>query len=89
MKRFIIIANTDKDINLSLSRRITEYLESKDASAVIVSDVTEKCSEEYISADVAKRPEAVIVLGGDGTMVRAARGIGHYNLPLIVINLGT
>lgn len=33
--------------------------------------------------------QAAIVLGGDGTMLRAAHSIGTYNIPFIGINLGT
>ena len=33
--------------------------------------------------------EAVIVLGGDGTMLRAAHSIGTYDVPLMGVNLGT
>ncbi len=89
MKKFLIIANTDKDIDLSLSKKITEYLNTKGASAIIVGDVKEHCQEEYVAADIMKGVEAVIVLGGDGTMLRAARSIGNYDIALIGINLGT
>lgn len=33
--------------------------------------------------------DAVIVLGGDGTMLHASHGIGNFDVPLMGVNLGT
>lgn len=85
MNRYIILANTDKDTGLILSNRISDYLEGKGASATIVSDFF----EGYIKEEYLTGVAAAIVLGGDGTMLRAARAIGEHNIPLIGINLGT
>ncbi len=86
MNKFIIFANTDKDKNLALSKKITEYLKQKGAEASIVCDaVLDKIAMDEIAQGV----DAAIVLGGDGTMLRATGGIGIYDIPLIGINLGT
>lgn len=89
MNNFLILANTDKDINLSLSKRISEYLEDKGAKATIISDVNEHYEDLRVKEELMKGIEAAIVLGGDGTMLRAAHSIGIYNVPYIGINLGT
>ena len=34
------------------------------------------------------KPELVIVLGGDGTLLAAARAFAHTNIPLLSVNLG-
>jgi NAD+ kinase len=36
-----------------------------------------------------KKPEFVIVLGGDGTLLAAARAVGEAGIPLLAVNLGS
>ncbi len=89
MNNFLILANSDKDVNLSLSNKISEYLRNAGAKVVIVSDVGESRDECTIKEELMEGVQAAIVLGGDGTMLRAAHSIGTYNIPFIGINLGT
>lgn len=89
MNSFLILANTDKDVNLSLSNKISEYLLSKGAKTTIVSDVDDHYEDLRVKAELMKGVQAAIVLGGDGTMLRAAHSIGTYDVPYIGINLGT
>ncbi len=89
MNNFLVLANTDKDVDLCLSNKISEYLSSKGANAVIISDVNEHYENLRVKEELVKGVQAAIVLGGDGTMLRAARSIGIYNIPYIGINLGT
>lgn len=86
MKKFLIFTNTEKDEGLILSKKITEYLSEKGAVSSIVCDaiLDNGTMDEFV-----KGADAAIVLGGDGTMLRATRGIGNYDIPLIGINLGT
>ncbi|MBQ9934985.1 MAG: NAD(+)/NADH kinase [Lachnospiraceae bacterium] len=89
MNKFLILANTDKDVNLSLSNKISEYLLNKGAKATIVSDVDDHYEDLRVKEELMKGVQAAIVLGGDGTMLRAAHSIGTYDVPYIGINLGT
>jgi len=89
MNKFLILANTDKDINLCLSKKISEYLIAKGSSATIISDVHERYEDLRVKEELMKGVQAAIVLGGDGTMLRAAHSIGTYDVPYIGINLGT
>lgn len=80
MNRFLIFANSDKDENYALSHKLKEYIVSRGAYADITGD---GCFCDLQDIDI------VIVLGGDGTMLRAVNMIGEYDIPLIGINLGT
>ena len=79
MNSFYILQNTDKDPDGEVTGRIAEYLRSKGANVVNVRD----------GAEVRPNADAVIVLGGDGTVLRAARRIVGTGLPLVGINLGS
>jgi NAD+ kinase len=37
----------------------------------------------------AQKPDFVIVLGGDGTLLAAARAVAHAGIPLLAVNLGS
>ena len=89
MNNFLILANTDKDIDLCLSKKISEYMSANGAKATIISDVNEHYEDLRVKEELMKGVQAAIVLGGDGTMLRAAHSIGTYDIPYIGINLGT
>lgn len=89
MNNFLILANTDKDIDLCLSKKISEYVSAKGAKATIISDVNEHYEDLRVKEELMKGVQAAVVLGGDGTMLRAAHSIGTYEIPFIGINLGT
>ena len=89
MNNFLILANDDKDVGLVLSNKILKYITDNGAQARIVSDIVNDYDGSIIKEDYIKGAQAVIVLGGDGTMLRAAAAIGSHNIPLMGINLGT
>lgn len=89
MNSFLILANTDKDVNLELSHKIADYLSQHHAVSVIVSDNSIHYDGNYIKEEYLRGAEAAIVLGGDGTMLRAVHSLGEHGIPLLGINLGT
>jgi NAD+ kinase len=79
MKRFVILRNSDKDRRGTFSKKVGDYLTEKGAECFYSVDATD------IDEDV----DCVIVLGGDGTLLRTAKKVLDYNIPLMGINLGT
>ena len=78
MQSFGIFANEYKDRNLEFSRKIATYIRSKGAKAQIL-----KKGDSFDGVEV------VLVLGGDGTLIRTATMLGKENIPLVGVNLGT
>ena len=91
MDRFYIIPNSAKDPELTFSNRIIAYLE-KHGARCHVQKITEKMEGPYHYTDpdgIPQDTQCIIVLGGDGTLLQAARDVVHLGIPLLGINLGT
>ena len=91
MDRFYIIPNSAKDPELTFSNMIIDYLEEHGARCH-VQKIAEKMEGPYHYTDPDGIPEdtqCIIVLGGDGTLLQAARDVVHLDIPLLGINLGT
>ncbi len=83
MKNFLIIANGIKDKDYRHTDHIRSYLESKGCTCSVSLGEKPKLPEDPDGI------EGVLVLGGDGTMLRAARATRKWDVPLIGVNLGT
>ena len=82
MNNFLVVTNKQKDSAFACTNRIRGYLERHGKSCLTeTGDVSELRIPEGV--------ECVIVLGGDGTLLRAARNAADAKVPLIGVNLGT
>lgn len=90
MRNFRLITNAFKDKDLHLSRQIVSYIEDKGGRAGIsVSNIEGVVAEDFPLTDIPDDTECIIVLGGDGTLIRAATKVESLGIPLIGVNLGT
>lgn len=86
MDCFYIITNKLKDPDFAITNEIRHYIESKGKRCYI----SEKDGEGHIiPGTVPSDVQCGLVLGGDGTLIRAVRDLGANSLPLLGINLGT
>ena len=87
MKNFLIITNDKKDPQYTLTHEISDYIAAKGATASIAAKSMdgEKGSIVPENEDI----DCVLVLGGDGTMLRAAKDVMDRQIPILGINLGT
>lgn len=83
MDKFYILANTQKDENLKVTEEIETYLKQRGKQVMV--DTSEVVCARNIPADT----QCILVLGGDGTLIRAAREVLHTKIPLLGVNLGT
>lgn len=90
MKHFFIITNQQKDKDLELTKQMIAFIEEKGGSC------TYQAMEGKKGVDALPKPESIptetecmLVLGGDGTLIRVAVRFIHSQIPLIGVNLGT
>ena len=90
MRNFRLITNAYKDKDLHLSHRIAAYIEDKGGRAGIsVSNIEGVVAEDFPLTEIPEDTECIMVLGGDGTLIRAATKVESLGIPLIGVNLGT
>ncbi|MBO5371993.1 MAG: NAD(+)/NADH kinase [Lachnospiraceae bacterium] len=78
MNKICIITNVYRDKEFHLTNEIKKYIEDKDGSCCVVTE----------HQNVPDDAEAIFVLGGDGTLIRAAETASAKDIPLIGVNMG-
>lgn len=92
MKSFYIITNRMKDADGEITNRIMMYLYERGikCSCQNPEENVAGTSYRYTNADlVPEDVDCIIVLGGDGTLIQAARDLNHRKIPLMGVNIGT
>ena len=79
MKNILIISNREKDADGSVQNSVVSQLSCFDCRV--------ECTEEPRSV-ICKNPDLAVIIGGDGSMMRAADALAPSGVPLIGINLG-
>ena len=92
MKHFYLIANPSKREAVQVAEHITRYLRAR--GAVCEGSAQEKRREgaAYGYTDQKRIPQntqCVITLGGDGTLIQAARDLVDLQIPMIGVNMGS
>lgn len=85
MNNFFIIANKQKDINLEITEQIRHHISRLGA----VCNIYDQYDRDASSIDIPEGTQCILVIGGDGTILAAARMLVGSNIPLLGINLGT
>ncbi len=84
---FLITYNSEKEIAFSIATQVSNILESCGAVANII-------EFSYISCDTSNKNEIfkdvdiVIIIGGDGTIIKVAKEAALANIPVLGVNLG-
>lgn len=95
MNKFYIIANREKDKELETTRQIYDYLLSQGKECTVreyqgkVQSETKSKAPYTDTAWIPEGTECILVLGGDGTLIQAARDTVERHIPLLGVNLGT
>lgn len=87
MNKFCIIVNKDRDEQLELTGRVQSFLTKQKKQYELRTESLSTAKEEWIP--VSEDTDCVIVLGGDGTMIRTAQRLLKCDIPVFGINAGT
>lgn len=88
--KIALIINKEKDPDYKHTKKIVSIIEKLDMEYYIVDCL--KGGENYTYTNPKQIPkdiDLIITLGGDGTILQAARDIRGYNYPIAGINYGT
>lgn len=86
MDKFYVITNHLKDTDNRVTNEIKAYIERHGKSC----ELSRKDEQGYILKDsIPKDVDCAVVIGGDGTLIRAARDLIGKEIPLLGVNMGT
>ncbi len=89
--RFGIVANRKRPGAAKIIRRVIEWIESCGHDYGVCEELKDFAANAelvYKRDDIAGKCDYIISMGGDGTLLAAARAIGASGVPIIGINLG-
>jgi len=94
-RKIILFTNVDTDLNFNITRRVDDILKKSGWHTVLCltsfSKTTVALPVGYTCSDFKRElptAEMIITLGGDGTILRAARIAAELGVPILGINLG-
>ena len=80
MNDIVILFDKKKEPGQETANEIKRYLENEVSDVRIISDVKEITK---------KNADIVLVLGGDGTVIQAAKQVAGKDIPILGVNFGT
>ena len=88
MQNFYIITNMKKDPDLEFTRELMEFLTMAGRNCYLVNTETD-VEMNRLKKILVPEADCLLVIGGDGTVLRAAHLILGSGVPILGINLGT
>lgn len=87
-----IYLNCHKTDSVEMAVKCIRYLRKRDIQVALLNNQMEPDHDPgvkiYSKDEFYKKPDCIVVLGGDGTLLSVARSSCIYNMPLFGINLG-
>jgi NAD+ kinase len=85
-----IVANTVKEKSLDHTVRLRDWLVARGVQVLFQQQIAAEIGEAegYETKQLAATVDLLAVFGGDGTLLRTARTVREYTVPIVGINLG-
>lgn len=88
-RKVSILYKENDNLAIETAMKVQEWLKNKNVECVLFHSVGAFSSFNHSEIMAIQSSDAVIVLGGDGTMLSASRIINGRKIPIIGINMGT
>lgn len=85
--KILIVYNKEKDEGLNIADRVSDILTENGAETVIT-EFSKEINSPKPYRDMLSKADAVIVIGGDGTILKVAKSAALHNCPVLGINVG-
>jgi NAD+ kinase len=94
MKKIAIFAKVHDPRCLGIAQELTEWLAARGVTATVEDHLSKRLrgpsvTETAQRSEIANDADLVVVLGGDGTLIAAARSVGDREAPILGVNLGS
>jgi NAD+ kinase len=91
IKKISIIANVEKEKIADHVRSLQKWLKDKGVRVFLEEEIARVASLDggLKINELAQKSQLIVVLGGDGTMLRAARLMAGHKIPILGINMGS
>lgn len=89
--KFGVIGNTSKPATNVVAKNLFSYLKKKSLPFIVHDELAQwlgVSEASCVDTDLPKHSDILIALGGDGTMLTAARIVGQHGTPILGVNLG-
>lgn len=91
LRKIALVVNTDKPMALDAARQLIPWLQARGFGAVLSPKEARLVGHEELGVPRGEAwagAELLIVLGGDGTLIRAAQALAPFQLPVLGVNTG-
>ena len=89
MKYFYVISNLSKDYVLDVQDEVQSCLEKRGAVCRYMTDYERMKNGRHTPGEyVPEDTQCIITIGGDGTLIQAARDLAGRNIPMLGVNRG-
>ncbi|MFZ5814081.1 MAG: NAD(+)/NADH kinase [Bacillota bacterium] len=91
MRKVALVINTDKPLAVEAGQAIVTWLEGRGIQPAIHHEGAVRLNRVDLALPAGKswgEAELLIVLGGDGTLIRAVKMVAPYGVPVLGINTG-
>jgi NAD+ kinase len=90
IKKIGIIANVEKEKSGECTIQLRDWALKRGIEVFFEEGIAEKIGADkgLDRRELASRVDLLVVLGGDGTILRTVRFVGEYDIPIVGINLG-
>ncbi len=88
-RKISILYKENDNVAINTALKVQDWLKERDIDCVLFHSVGEFSTFSYSEIEAVRNCDALIVLGGDGTMLAVSRLVEGREIPIIGINMGT